>query len=196
MKKLIQILGLVNRNYEYFHVMVPYLINLRNDVDRAIASGGKIKLTAAPLPPITGAYFCPDAPVWNIARADATVGLLPRDEAEMFDLLYVQQDLMFKTSGTYTEVLSKFESFLNRYRRNPTIDDSAADFYSISPEDLRTFSHLITDLLTSLTDFYWYTEQIGNMISAVFNGVHTKADLIPHLSEQPQPNPATAHPWQ
>src|ERR1700722_3172738 len=107
-------------DYQYFDATMPWMLALRTDVDAMGASEGKIKRSYR-LPPKTRDIWWPDAPFWNTAKESATVGLMPREEAGMFDLVYTQQHLMTDAALEFNGARSRQASFENRFTDVPSL---------------------------------------------------------------------------
>jgi len=179
-----QNLIIMDLDRQYFDARKAWLLALRQDIDTVRASGGKIKLPLRPAPKDDGAWF-PDAPVWNTAKQSATIGLLPRDEAGMYNIVYNTQELMTASWKQYHEASDRQASFENRFSGEISIHPHAADLSRMTPEDLQQYSVLISDTLTQLLIFRDITEDAHTVTSAADQGARSDEDLFRMIGARP-----------
>lgn len=179
-----QNLILMDLDRQYLDARKAWLLALRQDVDTVRASGGKIKLPLRPAPKDDGAWF-PDAPVWDTAKQSATIGLLPREEAGMYTIVYTAQDLMTAGWKQFSDASNRQASFENRFSGDISIYPHAADLSSMTPEDLRQYSVLISDTLTQLLVFRDSTDFAQKVTSAADRGAGSDEDLFRMLGARP-----------
>jgi hypothetical protein len=106
---------LMDIDNQYFDATLPWLILLRNKVEEMRDSGRKVKFDYLPAPTTSG-LFWPDAPYWNTAKERARRwGLLPHDEAGMYDLVYSEQGVMKERYYGYANVIDEIRRFESRF---------------------------------------------------------------------------------
>jgi hypothetical protein len=185
---------LMDIDNQYFDATRPWLIQLRSKVDAMRESVGKLKFDYLPAPKTRGLWW-PDAPYWNTAKESAEVGLLPRDEAGMYDLVYAEQGVMKERLYGYANTLDEMRRFESRFANlnasasasdseKATIDPHERDYivggiYGDTPvpdvsrmtsEDLRDYSVLLNAALTELARFHLYTRLAYEVTHAVTLG--------------------------
>jgi hypothetical protein len=212
---------LMDIDNQYFDATLPWLIQLRNKVEEMRDSGGKVKFDYLPAPKTSG-LFWPDAPYWNTAKESAEVGLLPRDEAGMYDLVYSEQGVMKERYYGYANVIEEIRRFESRFA-NLRIGASASNSEKLTPgqhdrdfavgniwndtpipdiskmtsEDLREYSVLLNDALTELSRFHRYTNLAHGVTRAVTLGAQSDEQLLKLMGARPgdesSPEKSAAH---
>jgi len=193
---------LMDIDYQSFDLTRPWLIQLRAKVEEMRESGGKFKFDYLPAPKTKG-FWWPDAPYWNTAKESAEVGLLPRDEAGMYDLVYGEQGAMKEQFYEYGKTIDAIRRFESRFA-NLSIDTSAPDAGRVvseqpdrdiavgniqndtpmpdvsrmTAEDLREYSVLLNDALTELSRFQRYTKLAYGVTHAVTQGAKSDEQLF------------------
>jgi hypothetical protein len=193
---------LMDIDYQSFDLIRPWLIQLRAKVEEVRESGGKFKFDYMPVPKTKG-FWWPDAPYWNTAKESAEVGLLPRDEAGMYDLVYTEQGSMKERFYDYAKTIDAIRRFESRFA-NLSIDTSAPDSGKVvseqsnrdiavgnvqndtpipdvsrmTAEDLREYLVLLNDALTELSRFQGYTKLAYGVTHAVTLGAKSDEQLF------------------
>ncbi|MGH8232350.1 MAG: hypothetical protein ACRESY_11055, partial [Steroidobacteraceae bacterium] len=207
-KKNLVLMEIDNR---YFDATLPWLIQLRNKVDEVRESGGKVKFDYLPAPRTDG-LFWPDSPYWNTAKQSAEVGLLPRDEAGMYDLVYTQQGVMKDRYDGYANVIDEIRRFESRFANlkigaaatdgdvavgNIWNDTPIPDISRITSEDLREYSILLNAAVTELSRFHRYTTLAYAVTHAATQGAHSDEQLFKLMGARPgddsSPQKSAAH---
>ena len=193
---------LMDIDYQSFDLTRPWLIQLRTKAEEMRESTGKLKFVY-PLAPKTKGLWWPDAPYWNTAKESAEVGLLPRDEAGMYDLVYTEQGAMKEKFYEYVKTIDAIRRFESRFA-NLSIDSAAPDSGKVvseqpdrdivvgivqndtpipdvsrmTAEDLREYSVLLNDALTELSRFRGYTNLAYGVTRAVTLGAKSDEQLF------------------
>jgi hypothetical protein len=119
--------------------------------------------------------WSPDSPYWNTAKESAEIGLLPRDEAGMYDLVYAQQGFVKEMLLAYLNELDQLRRFESRFaviesevsaselaHMAPADQSRVAvvdvrplpDVSQMTPQDLGEYSVLLNNTLTELFRFH------------------------------------------
>jgi len=191
---------LMDIDNQHFDAMLAWLIELRGQVDATRASGGKANFTYQP-PPKTRGVWSPDSPYWNTAKESAEIGLLPRDEAGMYDLVYAQQGFVKEVVLAYLNELDQLRRFESRFavieskvsaselaHMTPAdqsrVADNIADVRPVpdvsrmTPQDLGEYSVLLNNTLTELFRFHRTTNIAYGVTRAITQGARSDEDLF------------------
>ena len=198
---------LMDIDNQHFDAMLAWLIELRGQVDATRASGGKANFTYQP-PPKTPGVWSPDSPYWNTAKESAEIGLLPRDEAGMYDLVYAQQGFMKEMLLAYLNELDQLRRFESRFadfeikasasdlaRMAPADQSRVAinlldvrpvpDVSQMTPQDLGEYSVLLNNTLTELFRFHRTTNIAYGVTRAITQGAKSDEDLFRMMGARP-----------
>ena len=198
---------LMDVDNQHFDAMVTWLIQLRSQVDAMRASGGKANFTYQP-PPKTRGVWSPDSPYWNTAKESAEIGLLPRDEAGMYDLVYAQQEFVKEVVLAYLNELDQLRRFESRFavieskasaselaHMTPAdqsrVADNIADVRPVpdvsrmTPQDLGEYSVLLNNTLTELFRFHRTTNIAYGVTRAITQGARSDEDLFRMMGARP-----------
>lgn len=198
---------LMDIDNQHFDAMVEWLIQLRSQVDAMRASGGKAKFTYQPAPKTRGVW-APDSPYWNTAKESAEIGLLPRDEAGMYDLVYTQQGFMTQELLAYLNELDQLRRFESRFAAleskvsaselahmapadqsrvaDNTVDvRPVPDVSQMTPQDLSEYSVLLNNALTELFRFHKSTNIAYGVTRAITQGARSDEDLFRMMGARP-----------
>jgi hypothetical protein len=198
---------LMDIDNQHFDAMLAWLIELRGQVDATRASGGKANFTYQP-PPKTRGVWSPDSPYWNTAKESAEIGLLPRDEAGMYDLVYAQQGFVKEVVLAYLNELDQLRRFESRFavieskvsaselaHMTPAdqsrVADNIADVRPVpdvsrmTPQDLGEYSVLLTNTLTELFRFHRTTNIAYGVTRAITRGARSDEDLFRMMGARP-----------
>jgi len=206
---------LIDIDKTYFDAMLPWLLQLRGDVNALRESGATSKFVYPPPPKALSIWF-PDAPYWNSAKESAEVRLLPRDEAGMYDLVYAQQKFMMERGLSYGDALFQMKQFLARFS-NLEGDESTAHMSQMtaaqrnravlanfskgmlvpiaskmSPEDLREWYGLLNDAVAQLIRFRTVTDVAYSVTQAVIHGAKSDEQLFKMMGARPGEEPEAA----
>jgi hypothetical protein len=143
-------LELMKLDDRYFEEKGQVLAASRSEAENLRTQRTSGPRTANVLSLTTSSYYYPDAPVWNTAKEGGVVGLLPRREAAMYDLVYAQQSLMTAEFHEYRAKQAALSDFSLRFT-SPSSQDP--DLARMSPEDLREFSVLLANLQGEMARF-------------------------------------------
>ena len=161
-------LELMKLDVKYFDRLDPIVGALRKDAATYLAHPG-----SAPHPVVLaqaidgrGTLF-PDAPVWNTARADGTIGLLPRSQAALYDLVYGQQLVMEGSYRVHDDAISQLLNFAFRFTADPK---SPIDLARLSPADRAEYIRLLGNLQGALTRFRYLTSLALQITEQAANG--------------------------
>ena len=196
---------LMNIDNQHFDAMVAWLTQLRSQVDAMRASGGKANFTYQP-PPKTPGVWSPDSPYWNTAKESAEIGLLPRDEAGMYDLVYAQQGFVKEMLLAYSNELDQLRRFESRFAvieskvsaselahmapadqsRVAVVDvRPVPDVSQMTPQDLAEYSVLLNNTLTELFRFHRTTNIAYGVTRAITQGARSDEDLFRMMGARP-----------
>jgi hypothetical protein len=196
---------LMDVDNQHFDAMVTWLIQLRSQVDAIRASGGKANFTYQP-PPKTPGVWSPDSPYWNTAKESAEIGLLPRDEAGMYDLVYAQQGFVKEMVLAYLSELDQLRRFESRFavieskasaselaHMAPADQSRVAivdvrpvpDVSQMTPQDLGEYSVLLNNTLTELFRFHRTTNIAYGVTRAATQGARSDEDLFRMMGARP-----------
>ena len=135
------------------------------------------------------------------------MGLLPREEAGMYDLVYAGQELMKAKMLRYSGVTESIRRFETRFadiglgtsatefshmtpeehilRAARSFEKLVPDISQMSPEDLHEYSVLLNDAVTDLFDFHTYTNVAYGITRAVTQGAKSDEQLFGILGARP-----------
>jgi hypothetical protein len=173
-----------------FAVERVWMLALRQDVDTMRASGGKIKLPYRPRPAFDpddpthtpmGPRWPPDG-VWQTARESSLVGLLPRQQAEIYSSLAFQHQFFADATSTWVAEQTKLISFEMRF------DDgqpgSTPDLSRMSPAELEEYYVMLTHNLALRDTMVNRIKIYDAAETAVLNGATTKEALGQRILQQ------------
>jgi hypothetical protein len=198
---------LMDIDNQHFDAMLAWLIQLRGQVDAMRASGGKANFTYQP-PPKTRGVWSPDSPYWNTAKESAEIGLLPRDAAGMYDVVYAQQEFVKEVVLAYLNELDQLRRFESRFavieskasaselaHMTPAdqsrVADNIADVRPVpdvsrmTPQDLGEYSVLLNNTLTELFRFHRTTNIAYGVTRAITQGARSDEDLFRMMGARP-----------
>jgi hypothetical protein len=198
---------LMDIDNQTFDATLSWLIQLRGKVNAMRESGGKLKFDYISRPKTKGWWF-PDAPYWNSAKESAEVGLLPRDEAAMYDLVYVQQNVLQQRLNGYLDAVDGIRRFETRFANvgeetsakelsNMTperqarlpFDAPVPDISRITHEDLGEYLVLLNDAIAELLRFHRAANGAYAITRAVTEGAKSDEQLFQMMGGRPDQSP-------
>ena len=136
---------ILDRNYRNLDTYMAWISQVRDTVNAMHASGGKIKLPYPPRPDSDRIILTmPSSTAWTTAQASALVGLLPREEAKMYDRVYYELKLYSDVQTTRADAIRQENYFLARFAP-VTLTPLKPDLSLMSVDQLDQFSALLTD---------------------------------------------------
>lgn len=177
-------LAALNGDIRIYGVERNWLLGLRADVDRAHASGGKLRIAYTPKPTMDPAdpsrklprLTAPSEAVWLTARESSLVGLLPRPLAEMYTRMYWQHDIVMGHIDDWFKdetALSAFE-----YRFDDAGPSSTPDLARMTPDQLDQYSVLLTRNIAIRDALAGRLKLYATELEAVLNGASSEDDLL------------------
>ena len=181
-----------------------WLLELRSRVD-ALRDGGDKKSFVYPPPPLGypgdpnhSDRRLPAEAVWDTARQNGLIELLPRDEAQLYTIFYRLTDIYADSFSDLTEDWAKLTAFEFQFERSRTL--TAPDVQSMSRAQLDQYAAILSKIFMRARDVKRHLQiQIaynGYTLDHSFNPdieqyLQTRPDPLPeHYSE---PVPAAAH---
>jgi hypothetical protein len=168
-------------NEEYIRKLRPWLAEMQQQVAAARADGGKTKINFSPPPQGNNGLWWPDSPVWNTAKEGAEVGLLPTDEARMFNLMYVEWDELTLNVHRFFDTYGKELSIEMRFG-NPFAADGV-DLSKMDAQDLREYQSALSATQMSLNAIAGSLRPTQKVTEAVLSGAKSDDDLLKVLQQ-------------
>jgi hypothetical protein len=147
----------------YYDARLRFLLGLRRDIDTMIATGGKANLTfrAFKAPP-AGHGMSPgtttlnlNSTVWDTAKADGRLALLPDAVKKTFGVLYHHKEQVDEQQVTYSGISKRRSSFQGQFSDLAT--PATPVLSRMSEAELREFRGLIMDDLQETTSLRFIT---------------------------------------
>jgi hypothetical protein len=147
----------------YYDARLRFLLGLRRDIDTMIATGGKANLTfrAFKAPP-AGHGMSPgtttlnlNSTVWDTAKADGRLALLPDAVNKTFGVLYHHKEQVDEQQVTYSGISKRRSSFQGQFSDLAT--PATPVLSRMSEAELREFRGLIMDDLQETTSLRFIT---------------------------------------
>jgi hypothetical protein len=190
---------LMDLDNQYYDATRPWLIELRAKVEMMRVNGGKTNGDYVVAPKTRG-FWWSDTPYWDTAKESAEVGLLPRGEAGMYNLVYEQQGVMKDGLFGYASVMDKMRQFESRFANIEvgapvSTVQRVGDLYSDAPipdlskmtqEELREYSVLLNDALSELSRFHNLTNLAYGVTRAVTLGAMSDEQLLQLMGGRPE----------
>jgi hypothetical protein len=195
---------IVERNFKADEIEMAWLLGLQQDVKAMIASGGKIRFAYRPHPeaspgvPVLFTVY--STAVWDAAKQDATVALLPPLAAQAYTLAYGQEELAMGSRFRMVDALNQQRAFEYKFASptQPTVPD-------LSRMDVKQLDDYSTLLAQSFMDAYYAKQRLRYYEfsnNAVLKGLTTQkekdknrlASMLAHPDNFPPPSPGTLVP--
>jgi len=131
--------------------VIVWLSELQRGVDNARADGGKTRFVyparpdGTPDSPRYVAYHVLETEAWTTAQGSALLGLLPRDEAEIYARVYIQADQVQQTRDRVRELGIAQGAFETRYAHGSYPQD--VGIAKLTPAQLDEYERLLADEL-------------------------------------------------
>jgi hypothetical protein len=196
--------GIIEGNFKVDEIEMAWLLGLQQDVRAMIAGGGKIRFAYRPHPeasPGVPAHFITyRTGVWDAAKQDATVALLPALEAQAYTLAYQQEERTTEYRYRMIDALNQQRAF--EYKFASATQPMVPDLLEVDVKQLDDYSTLLAQ---SFAAAYYvkqrlrYYEYANN---AVLKGLTTQkekdknnlASMLGHPDNFPPPSPGTLVP--
>jgi hypothetical protein len=149
--------GILEENFKADEIEMAWLLGLQQDVKAMIASGGKTRFAYRPHPEISPGvpltFVVYRTAVWDAAKLDATVALLPPLVAQMYTSAYQQEELARENRSRMVEALNQQHAFEYKFASvtQPTVPD-------LSQMDVKQLDDYSTRLAQTFAAAY-YTKQ-------------------------------------
>lgn len=167
-----------------------WLLALRKDVDTMRTSGSRITLPYRPRPnsdPSDPAHrplllTWPSNGVWQTARANGLVSLLPSQQAEIYFGIARQHEMLSADITTWLAEQTNLIAFESRF--DDAQPSSTPDLARMTPDQLEQYSALLTRNL-ALRDTIVNRSKIFDLaVAAVLNGATSRDDMVKRIREQ------------
>lgn len=175
---------MIDLDYKFYDDKMARLTALHQYVTALRISREKhLPASSQPVPDLgSPLYWFPLTSAWHTAKESSLVGLLPREEAAIFDDLYFQKDRMSIFADKYFEALEVQRKFEFRFK-DQTTSDSSSTLANMSADDLRQYAGLISDSIAALQLSRFLTDLARNASHSVLNGTASAEELEKHLGD-------------
>ena len=165
-------------------IVHTWLVALRDEVDRMRDSGGKLKLPYIPAPkidpetkqPLPGSIQ-PTEAAWTTAKESELVGLLPRDEAEIYSRLEIQYDYLISAIDADSQSRNDLAAFETRFKPSG-IGSDAPDVARMTTQDLNEYSMLLSRELSSRNYMTYRSRIYDQETEAILHGAKSEEELL------------------
>jgi hypothetical protein len=161
------------------------MVERRKDVERMIASGGKLKLPFRVIP-LRGAIALPSESTWDSAKASGKVALLSDYQSDVYSFLYQENEwLMTQLQSVF--MLSSEKLVFERGFDPKFADagvDGVPDLASMSLEQLKEYSGLLDKNITQVDSMIEFLQFYDAVNRAVLNGAASQAEVIQRVDAE------------
>jgi hypothetical protein len=171
-------------DFRVFADIRAYTVELKSAVT---ARRTGISSPAAP-PPANDSrrYRIPIAPsiaIWDAAKLDATITLLPSREIDLFHAVILQHDLLFSALDDFQHSAFALESFEERFVDSPGAFDMGyparlPDLETMSPADLTQYETLLAAYIKAIDRITVRVHFFDRVTRAILNGATDRDDLM------------------
>lgn len=170
------------------------MVALRDEVDRMRESGGKLKLAFIPSPTVDPQTkqplplgLQPSETAWTTAKESELVGLLPRDEAEIYSRLEIQYDRFTDAIDVDSHSRDDLTAFEMRFKQSGRATDPP-DMARMTVDDLNEYSILLSRVLAASG----YEENRARLYDqeteAILHGARTEEEMLQESLRTPRGN--------
>lgn len=135
-------------------VLMAWLLGLEQDARAMIASGGKMRFQYRPYPvedygePVIWSIF--PTRVWDIAKLDSTIALLPPREARDYSTIYQQVEFTNSARDRNIEALNQLQAFENKFAS--ASDPTTPDLGRMNLQQLDEYAGLLANVFQTTID--------------------------------------------
>jgi hypothetical protein len=170
-------------NFRVFAQIRAYTVELKSAV-----SARRTGMAAPPAPPAANdsrRHQIPTAPsiaIWEAAKLDATITLLPSKEIDVFHGVVLQHDLTFNALDDFQHAAFALESFEERFVDSPGAFDMGyaaplPNLDTMSPADLTQYESLLASYIKAVDRLTVRLHFFDRVIRGVLDGATDRDDL-------------------
>jgi len=170
-------------DFRIFADIRAYTLQLNSAVSARRA--GKSSPPAPPAPTDNRRDEVPIAPsiaIWDTAKLDATITLLPATEIELYHGIILQHDLLFNALDDFQHAALALESFEERFVDSPGAFDMGypapiPNLDTMSPADLAQYESLLSAYIKTVDRIVVRIHFFDRVTRAVLDGATDRDDL-------------------
>jgi hypothetical protein len=169
-------------DYDYYARERSRVVALRHDVDAMIASGGKLKLSYGSSYVVDqDLRVLPTDSVWSTAKESSLVGLLPRTEAEAYNRLDRQHDLLSYALDQLRYEQRDIRGFENEF--DDASPNRTPDLGRMTIAQLKEYSALLSNELSNLDLFFTRLQYFDEANQALIDGPITEENVLKKMGK-------------
>jgi hypothetical protein len=151
--------------------------------------------------------IAPSLAVWDAAKLDATITLLPSREIDLFHAVVLQHDLLFSALDDFQHSAFALETFEERFVDSPGAFDMGyparlPNLDAMSPADLTQYETLLAAYIKAIDRITVRVHFFDRVTRAILNGATDRDDLMrrafpdgkPPALDVPQPDDRSTQP--
>lgn len=170
-------------NFRVFAQIRAYTVELKSAVsDRRTGASSPAAPPAANDSRRTQIPIAPSIAIWEAAKLDATIPLLPSKEIDLFHGVVLQHDLTFNALDDFQHAAFALESFEERFVDSPGAFDMGypappPNLDTMSPADLAQYETLLAAYIKAVDRLTVRLHFFDRVIQAVLDGATDRDDL-------------------
>jgi hypothetical protein len=188
-------------DFRTFAEIRAYLIQLKSAV-AARRSGKPVPAPAPPGPSDTRRQRVPVAPsiaIWDAAKLDATVTLLPSEEIRLYNGIVLQYNLVFVAMGDFQSSAFALQSFEERFLDSSGAFDLGSNapppnLDSMSAPELTEYESLLATYIKSIDRLVMRIHFFDRTARAILAGATSRDDVLRRAFPEQGPHEISLNP--